>query len=50
MNTSRPKSHWNVRARHFFAEGNVPLNRGYKEVTAPDGDESGKVFPALKRG
>ena len=34
----------------FFAEGNVPLNRGYKEVTAPDGDESGKVFPALKEG
>ena len=34
----------------FFAEGNVPLNRGYKEVTTPDGDESGKVFPALKEG
>ena len=34
----------------FFAEGNVPLNRGYKEVTAPEGDENGKVFPSLKEG
>ena len=34
----------------FFAEGNVPLNRGYKEVTVPEGDENGKVFPSLKEG
>ena len=34
----------------FFAEGNVPLNRGYKEVTMPEGDENGKVFPSLKEG
>ena len=34
----------------FFAEGNVPLNRGYKEVTTPEGDENGKVFPSLKEG
>ena len=42
--------YFKFRGETFFAEGNVPLSRGYKEVTAPDGDESGKVFPALKEG
>ena len=34
----------------FFAEGNITLNRGYKEVTVLEGEESGKVFPDLKEG
>ena len=47
---NRRRLPYNVKGKHFFAEGNVPLNRGYKEVTVPEGDENGKVFPSIKEG
>ncbi|MDY5497904.1 MAG: DNA topoisomerase III [Anaerobutyricum sp.] len=34
----------------FFAEGNVPLRRGYKEVLAPEEEEKGKILPVVKEG
>lgn len=34
----------------FYAEGNVPVKAGYREVLSPEAAEAGKTLPAFKEG
>lgn len=34
----------------FYAEGNIPVKAGYREVLSPEAAEAGKTLPAFKEG